>query len=158
MLLVSGRFLKSEFIMARELPAITARAGGAALRVVWIPIAIERQALIGLPQPDGVQAVAGFDEMRPADPDACPEGACALFARMADRGPARRLDSPCQLRGEPGLACDLKLVLACDRWRRCVAQPRFDRSFFARFQAEFLHRYPDATPFFRAFDAQAWQR
>lgn len=88
----------------------------------------------------------------------CPQRICALVARMADRRPARRLDNLRQLLDEPDMACDLNLVLARDSWRRCAAQPRFDSFFFPRFYAEFLHLYPDAEPFFRAFDAQAWQR
>jgi serine/threonine protein kinase len=71
-LLVSERFLKSKFIMEREFPTIMTRAREAGLRVVWIPIAIRREALVSHPDLDGIQAATGFDDMLPADPLACP--------------------------------------------------------------------------------------
>ena len=75
-LLVSPRYLQSRFIRERELPAILARAQDpkAALRVVWIPIAIDRAALAQRPELLGIQAASSFDDVLPDQPAACPDG------------------------------------------------------------------------------------
>ena len=73
-LLVSDRFLKSKFIMEREFPTIMARAKNAALRVVWIPISIQRDALTSRPELAGMQAATSFDEVLPDQPHLCPDG------------------------------------------------------------------------------------
>ncbi len=48
-LLVSPNFLASSFIRERELPLILARAAAGTLRIVWIPIALDRDTLPGSP-------------------------------------------------------------------------------------------------------------
>ncbi len=73
-LLVSERFLKSKFIMEREFPTIMRRARDAGLRVVWIPISIQREALAGRPELAGMQAANGFDDVLPDAPHGCSEG------------------------------------------------------------------------------------
>lgn len=73
-LLVSERFLKSKFIMEREFPTILARARSAALRVVWVPIAIQRDALSGRPELAEMQAATSFDDVLPGEPRDCPDG------------------------------------------------------------------------------------
>ena len=73
-LLVSERFLKSKFIMEREFPTIMARARSAALRVVWIPIAIQRDSLAMRPELAAMQAATSFDDVLPDQPHLCTEG------------------------------------------------------------------------------------
>ena len=73
-LLVSERFLKSKFIMEREFPTIMARARSAALRVVWVPIALRREALSARPELAGMQAATSFDDVLPDEPRDCPDG------------------------------------------------------------------------------------
>ena len=73
-LLVSERFLKSKFIMEREFPTILARARSAALRVVWVPIAIQRDALAARPELAEMQAATSFDDVLPGEPRDCPDG------------------------------------------------------------------------------------
>ena len=73
-LLVSERFLKSKFIMEREFPSIMARARSAALRVVWIPIAIQRDSLVIRPELAAMQAATSFDDVLPDEPHLCAEG------------------------------------------------------------------------------------
>jgi hypothetical protein len=68
-LLVSAQFLESTFIAERELPTILARAQQAGLRVVWIPIAIDRTTLESR-RPDlaALQGGMGFELALPARP------------------------------------------------------------------------------------------
>jgi tRNA A-37 threonylcarbamoyl transferase component Bud32 len=71
-LLVSEGFLASPFVTTEELPHILARASEAALRIVWIPIGITREALAQRPELVRIQAAAGLDEALPASPVDCP--------------------------------------------------------------------------------------
>ena len=80
-LLVSERFLKSQFIMEREFPTIMARARSAALRVVWIPIAIGRDSLSARPELAEMQAANSFDDVLPDEPHACTDG---MLARVRE--------------------------------------------------------------------------
>ena len=80
-LLVSERFLKSKFIMEREFPTILARSRSAALRVVWIPIAIQRDALSARPELADMQAATSFDDVLPDEPRNCPD---AMLQRVRE--------------------------------------------------------------------------
>ena len=78
-LLVSARFLKSDFINTRELPHILARARSAGLRIVWIPIAIDRETLAARPELAEIQGATGFDDVLPDQPHGC---SSATLARV----------------------------------------------------------------------------
>ncbi len=70
--LVSERFLDSRFIAERELPAILQRAQAGTLRLVWIPIAIDRPMLESrCPALAALQGAVGFDDTLAAQPTAC---------------------------------------------------------------------------------------
>ena len=72
-LLVSPNFLASNFISMREYPQIIARARAGKLRVVWIPLNISREALSAQrAELTELQAAVGFDQVLPAEPQACP--------------------------------------------------------------------------------------
>ena len=72
-LLVSERFLASEFITQREFPTILERAATAGLRIVWFPIGITRDELLAQrPALAAIQGGSGFDDALPASPLGCP--------------------------------------------------------------------------------------
>lgn len=75
-LLVSERFLKSPFIKDRELPVIRARAANHGLRVVWVPIALARDALRARPELEQMNAALGFEDALPAQPLALEGAVC----------------------------------------------------------------------------------
>jgi hypothetical protein len=78
--LVSERFLESRFIAERELPVILQRAREGSLRLVWIPIAIDRPTLEArCPALAALQGAVGFDNTLAAQPAAC---APALLAQV----------------------------------------------------------------------------
>lgn len=70
-LLVSPRFLKSEFITQREFPRILARAQAQRLRIVWIPVAVGPQHLSELPELGRIQGATRLDEPLPGTPGEC---------------------------------------------------------------------------------------
>lgn len=79
-LLVSPNFLASNFITTREYPQILARARAGKLRVVWIPLNVSRETLSAQrAELTELQAAVGFDQMLPAEPQACPAD---LLARL----------------------------------------------------------------------------
>lgn len=78
--LVSARFLESRFIAERELPVILQRVRDGGLRLVWIPIAIDRPTLEArCPALAALQGAVGFDNPLAAQPAAC---APALLAQV----------------------------------------------------------------------------
>jgi serine/threonine protein kinase len=72
-LLVSPNFLASTFIAERELPLILARARAGTLRIVWIPIALDRATLVQQrPALAEIQGGLGFHLALPARPQDSP--------------------------------------------------------------------------------------
>jgi hypothetical protein len=68
-LLVSPNFLASSFIRERELPLILARAAAGTLRIVWIPIVLDRDTLVQQrPALADIQGGLGFHLALPARP------------------------------------------------------------------------------------------
>lgn len=73
-LLVSERFLASEFITQREYPTILQRAAGPGLRIVWFPVGITREELLAKrPELAAIQGGSGFDDALPPSPLGCPK-------------------------------------------------------------------------------------
>lgn len=71
-LLVSANFLQSTYIAERELPTILQRAQQAGLRVVWVPIAIDRATLEARrPELAEMQGGMGFELALPDRPQVC---------------------------------------------------------------------------------------
>ncbi len=81
-LMVSQHFLESTFIAEREWPVILQRAQQAGLRVVWIPIAIDRATLESRrPELAAMQGGLGFERALPGRPQACDAEALAQVRR-----------------------------------------------------------------------------
>ena len=70
-LLVSPRFLASDFIMKKEYPVLFARAQNQGLRIVWIPVDLKQDDLAKHPAIQALQGAFGFHNALPARPQDC---------------------------------------------------------------------------------------